>query len=112
APSFKPAVDLVEVVAYLSDDDEYNKTWMSHRRDFWGILGFNRRSAAGLAQIARHLSGQLAKPQTQTPRAAITLSGKVAEAGGIRVALAFSGWNSEDLCRRWIRGNFERAELG
>jgi len=54
-------VDRVKVVDYLSGDDDYKRTWMSHRREFWGITGFNPRSLRGLAQIARHQGGRFGK---------------------------------------------------
>ena len=54
-------IDHVKIVDYLSGDDDYKKTWMSHRREFWGILGFNPRSLRGLAQIVRHVGGRLGK---------------------------------------------------
>jgi hypothetical protein len=54
-------VDKVTIVDYLSGEDEYKKDWMSHRREFWGIVAFNPRSIHGLAQIARHVGGAAAK---------------------------------------------------
>ena len=54
-------IDHVKIVDYLSGDDDYKKTWMSHRREFWGILGFNPRSLRGLTQIVRHVGGRLGK---------------------------------------------------
>jgi len=54
-------VDKVRVVDYLSGDDDYKKMWMSHRREFWGIVGFNPRSLRGAAQILRHVGGRWGK---------------------------------------------------
>ena len=54
-------VDRVKIVDYLSGDDDYKTAWMSHRREFWGITGFNPRSLPGLAQIARHVGGRLGR---------------------------------------------------
>jgi CelD/BcsL family acetyltransferase involved in cellulose biosynthesis len=54
-------IDRVKVVDYLSGDDDYKRTWMSHRREFWGILGFNPRSPRGLAQVVRHVGGRFGK---------------------------------------------------
>jgi len=54
-------VDGVRIVDYLSGDDEYKKMWMSHRREFWGLLGLNPRSVRGLGPIARHVGGRLGK---------------------------------------------------
>jgi CelD/BcsL family acetyltransferase involved in cellulose biosynthesis len=54
-------VDKVRIVDYLSGDDDYKKMWMSHRREFWGIVGFNPRSLRGAAQIVRHVGGRFGK---------------------------------------------------
>jgi hypothetical protein len=54
-------VDKVRVVDYLSGEDDYKKNWMSHRREFWGIVAFNPLSVRGLVQIARHVVGRAAK---------------------------------------------------
>jgi CelD/BcsL family acetyltransferase involved in cellulose biosynthesis len=54
-------VDRVRFVDYLSGDDDYKKMWMSHRREFWGIMGFNPRSLRGASQIMRHVGGRLGK---------------------------------------------------
>jgi hypothetical protein len=48
-------------VDYLSGDDDYKKMWMSHRREFWGILGMNPWSVRGLGQIVRHVGGRFGK---------------------------------------------------
>jgi hypothetical protein len=66
-------VDKVKVVDYLSGEDAYKKNWMSHRREFWGIVAFNPRSVRGLAQIARHVGGGAAK------RTFESLAGKTTE---------------------------------
>ena len=54
-------VDRVKIVDYLSGDDDYKKIWMSHRREFWGIIGFNPRSLPGLTQMVRHVGGRFGK---------------------------------------------------
>lgn len=54
-------VDKVAVVDYLSGDDAYKKDWMSHRRERWGMLGFNLRSVNGALQAARHIGGRSLK---------------------------------------------------
>lgn len=51
-------VDKVNIVDYLSGDDNYKKDWMSHRRERWGIIAFNLRSLSGIALAARHLGGR------------------------------------------------------
>jgi len=44
-------IDKVECVDYLSGDDSYKKEWMSHRRERWGIMIFNRRSFRGCLKM-------------------------------------------------------------
>jgi CelD/BcsL family acetyltransferase involved in cellulose biosynthesis len=58
-------VDKVTIVDYLSGEDEYKKRWMSHRREFWGILAFNPRTVRGMAQIARHVGMGVGKRTVQ-----------------------------------------------
>ncbi|MGE0823675.1 MAG: GNAT family N-acetyltransferase [Candidatus Binatia bacterium] len=53
--------DRVREVDYLSGDDDYKQTWMSDRRERWGILAFNPRSMRGLAQATLHVGGRGAK---------------------------------------------------
>ncbi|WP_298825143.1 GNAT family N-acetyltransferase [uncultured Piscinibacter sp.] len=45
--------DRVVEVDYLTGDDPYKKSWMSHRRERIGLLACNLRSACGLAHAAR-----------------------------------------------------------
>lgn len=52
-------LDQVSEVDYLIGDDPYKKTWMSHRRERWGIVAFNPRTVSGLMGLARHYAGQL-----------------------------------------------------
>jgi len=54
-------VDKVAEVDYLIGDDPYKKTWMSHRRERWGIIAFNPRSPGGLAGWAREALGRRVK---------------------------------------------------
>ena len=54
-------VDRVNEVDYLTGDDPYKRDWMSHRRELWGLLAFNPATVRGLAQIARHTGGRVAK---------------------------------------------------
>jgi len=44
-------VDKVKYVDYLSGDDAYKKEWMSHRRERWGIMIFNRRTLRGCLKM-------------------------------------------------------------
>ena len=51
--------DRVSEVDYLIGDDPYKKTWMSHRRERWGIAAYNPRTVSGLFGLTRHFAGQL-----------------------------------------------------
>jgi CelD/BcsL family acetyltransferase involved in cellulose biosynthesis len=42
-------VDRVTEIDYLIGDDAYKKTWMSERRERWGIVAYNLRSVSGLS---------------------------------------------------------------
>lgn len=53
--------DQVREVDYLIGDDAYKKTWMSHRRERWGIVAYNPRSLAGLFGFAREALGRAVK---------------------------------------------------
>lgn len=52
-------VDGVAEIDYLIGDDAYKATWMTRRRERWGLVAFDPRSAYGLAQGARHFGGRL-----------------------------------------------------
>jgi CelD/BcsL family acetyltransferase involved in cellulose biosynthesis len=54
-------VDKVSEVDYLIGDDPYKKTWMSHRRERWGVVAYNPRSLGGLAGWAREALGRRVK---------------------------------------------------
>jgi CelD/BcsL family acetyltransferase involved in cellulose biosynthesis len=54
-------VDKVLEVDYLIGDDPYKKTWMSHRRERWGVIAYNPRSLGGLAGWGRESLGRLVK---------------------------------------------------
>jgi len=51
-------VDRVQEVDYLTGDDAYKRDWMSHRRERWGLVAFDRRTLAGLWAGCRHGLGQ------------------------------------------------------
>jgi hypothetical protein len=51
-------VDKVTEVDYLSGDDPYKKAWMSRRRERWGVLAMNSRTARGAMAAAWHLGGR------------------------------------------------------
>jgi hypothetical protein len=63
--------DQVREVDYLIGDDPYKKTWMSHRRERWGMVAYNPRSLRGLAGLAREMLGRWAKPWVARLRATL-----------------------------------------
>lgn len=54
-------VDRVAEVDFGRGDDSYKKLWLPKRRDRWGALAFNTRTAAGALAAARHIGGRAAK---------------------------------------------------
>ncbi|MDM4764896.1 GNAT family N-acetyltransferase [Pelomonas sp. SE-A7] len=44
-------VDRVHEVDYLIGDDPYKQTWMSHRRERWGLVAYNPLSLIGLKDL-------------------------------------------------------------
>jgi hypothetical protein len=61
-------VDRVKEVDYLTGDDDYKRDWMSHRRERWGMVAFNLRTAHGLLAAARHIGGRSLKSWWQRAR--------------------------------------------
>ena len=68
-------IDKVGEVDYLSGDDEYKKSWMSHRRERWGLMAFNLHSVKGLVQAVRHVGGRTLKAYAR--KAAHAMDGTV-----------------------------------
>jgi hypothetical protein len=54
--------DKVAEVDYLIGDDPYKKTWMSQRRERWGIIGYNPKSIRGFFGLGVEVIGRLLKP--------------------------------------------------
>ncbi|MBL8482108.1 MAG: GNAT family N-acetyltransferase, partial [Rhodocyclaceae bacterium] len=54
-------VEHVREVDYYIGDDAYKNTWMTHRRERWGIIAFNPRHATGVWRLGREIAGRLAK---------------------------------------------------
>jgi hypothetical protein len=52
-------VDRVSEVDYLTGDDPYKATWMTHRRERIGLMACNKRTVAGLARAAFEFTGAL-----------------------------------------------------
>jgi hypothetical protein len=61
AHMFKHALDEDRVleIDYLSGDDEYKKSWMTHRRQRVGLIACNPRTLRGLVTGARKFAGEL-----------------------------------------------------
>jgi len=47
----------ISEVDYLVGDDPYKKTWMSYRRERWGIVAYNPSTLMGLIGIAWQVAG-------------------------------------------------------
>ena len=54
--------DQVTEVDYQIGDDPYKRSWMSDRRERWGIVAYNLRSVEGLVGFARESIGRALKP--------------------------------------------------
>jgi hypothetical protein len=54
-------VDKVSEVDYLMGDDPYKKSWMSHRRERWGLRAFNSRTIKGIVGAGKHIGGRAIK---------------------------------------------------
>jgi CelD/BcsL family acetyltransferase involved in cellulose biosynthesis len=68
-------VDKVAEVDYLIGDDPYKKTWMSDRRERWGVIAYNPRSLGGLAGWVREVIGRRVKSvKTKFARGAVQAS--------------------------------------
>jgi len=50
--------DRVEEVDFLIGDDKYKQIWMSDRRERWGIIAYNPRTALGCALAIKELIGR------------------------------------------------------
>lgn len=50
--------DKVSVVDYLIGDDAYKKTWMSHRRERFGLVAYDPLTLRGLLGLARQAVGE------------------------------------------------------
>lgn len=47
------AIDQVKEVDYLIGDDAYKRNWMNERRERWGIVAYNPKTALGLLLLIR-----------------------------------------------------------
>lgn len=53
--------DGVSEVDYFIGDDPYKQTWMTHRRERWGIVAYNPRRLNGMWRLVRELSARAVK---------------------------------------------------
>lgn len=53
--------DRVAEIDYLIGDDAYKKSWMSGRRERWGLIAYNPRSLPGFFGLCRELTGRTIK---------------------------------------------------
>lgn len=60
--------DGVAEVDYLIGDDEHKKSWMSHRRERWGIVAYNPKTVMGLALLIREIIGRTTRKVIQMIR--------------------------------------------
>jgi CelD/BcsL family acetyltransferase involved in cellulose biosynthesis len=54
-------IDRVSEVDYLIGDDVYKQSWMSHRRERWGIVAYNPKSFRGLIGLGYETIGRSTK---------------------------------------------------
>jgi O-antigen/teichoic acid export membrane protein len=54
-------VDGVVEIDYLIGDDDYKRNWMNTRRERWGLVAYDPRSAVGLALLLREFAGRIRK---------------------------------------------------
>lgn len=54
-------VDKVAEIDYLTGDDPYKQDWMTHRRELWGLVGYDPRQFGGARRALRELAARGAK---------------------------------------------------
>jgi Acetyltransferase (GNAT) domain len=54
-------VDHVKEVDYLIGDDPYKRTWVSQRRERWGLVAYDPKTVAGLNGLVREVGGRWLK---------------------------------------------------
>lgn len=53
--------DGVREVDFLIGDDTYKRTWMSHRRERWGLVAYNPTTLGGICGLLAECAGRTAK---------------------------------------------------
>jgi len=61
--------DRVAEVDFLIGDDPYKKTWMSDRRERWGVVAYNHRTILGFWYLRKEVLGRFMKPRLVSARA-------------------------------------------
>lgn len=64
-------------VDYLIGDDPYKKSWMSHRRERWGIIAYNPKTISGIFGLGKEVSGRILKPVVARVRILMAQIGKI-----------------------------------
>ena len=54
--------DKVAEVDYLIGDDPYKKSWMSDRRERWGVIAYNPKTVSGAFGLGKERLGRVLKP--------------------------------------------------
>lgn len=54
-------VDKVKELDYLIGDDPYKASWMTQRRERWGIISFNPRTVIGFLLLIKETGGRIVK---------------------------------------------------
>ena len=54
--------DGVAEVDFLTGDDPYKKTWMSHRRERWGLIAYNPKTLGGVLGLTKEVLGRCIAP--------------------------------------------------
>ena len=54
-------IDHVDEVDFLNGDEDYKKDWMSDRREYWGIIAYNKQTWKGAISYLAHKAAQYFK---------------------------------------------------
>lgn len=68
--------DQVSEVDFLTGDDPYKKTWMSHRRERWGIIGYNPITLRGMVGLIKEALGRTFGPSLMRITARLRQTGR------------------------------------
>jgi CelD/BcsL family acetyltransferase involved in cellulose biosynthesis len=68
--------DRVTEVDFLIGDDPYKKTWMSHRRERWGIIAYNPKTLGGLLGLGKEVLGRTLMPLVARTRSLVARNTK------------------------------------